>query len=71
MLAPAQHLRLLHLNRSLPCKFRQPTYAIPQNAEQVAQQALGASERAWQDGIRRQQLELLLPLIGASDIDDW
>ena len=54
-----------------PCCRRQPTYPIPQNAEQVAQQALGACQRAWKDGVKRQQLELLLPLIGASDIDDW
>ena len=58
-------------NQSLHCKFRQPAYAIPQNAEQVAQQALKSCERAWHDGVRRQQLELLLPLIGATDIDDW
>lgn len=51
--------------------LRQPNYPIPQNAEQVAQQALAACQRAWKDGVRRQQLELLLPLIGASDIDDW
>ena len=27
--------------------------------------------RAWQAGIRRQRIELLLPLIGATDLDDW
>ncbi len=27
--------------------------------------------RAWQAGIRRQRVELLLPLIGATDLDDW
>ncbi len=27
--------------------------------------------RAWQAGVRRQRVELLLPLIGATDLDDW
>jgi len=30
-----------------------------------------AAVRAWQAGIRRQRVELLLPLIGATDLDDW
>jgi hypothetical protein len=34
-------------------------------------QALGACQRAFKDGVRRQRLELLLPLIGATDLDDW
>ena len=50
---------------------RQKVYAIPQNAEQVSQQALAASLRAYADGKSRQRLELLLPLIGATDLDDW
>jgi len=37
----------------------------------VVDQALLAVQRAWADGIRRQSLELLLPLIGATDLDDW
>ena len=62
---------LTHLVYATCLHLRQPSYPIPQNAEQVAQQALAACQRAWKDGVRRQQLELLLPLIGASDIDDW
>lgn len=50
---------------------RQKVYAVPQNAEQVSQQALAASLRAHADGKLRQRLELLLPLIGATDLDDW
>ena len=50
---------------------RQKVYAVPQNAEQVSQQALAASLRAHADGKSRQRLELLLPLIGATDLDDW
>lgn len=34
-------------------------------------QAVTAIEAAWKDGIKRQRLELLLPLIGATDLDDW
>lgn len=30
-----------------------------------------AIEAAWQAGIKRQRIELLLPLIGATDLDDW
>ncbi len=44
---------------------------LPKGPEQVVDQALGAVQRAWADGIRRQSLELLLPLIGATDLDDW
>ena len=33
--------------------------------------AQAAAVRAWQAGIRRQRIELLLPLIGATDLDDW
>jgi hypothetical protein len=34
-------------------------------------QAVTAIETAWQAGIKRQRIELLLPLIGATDLDDW
>jgi hypothetical protein len=30
-----------------------------------------AIETAWQAGVKRQSVELLLPLIGATDLDDW
>ncbi|DBA95240.1 hypothetical protein WJX82_003981 [Trebouxia sp. C0006] len=52
-------------------EIEQPTHRIPQDADSVAQQALAACQRAFKAGVRRQQLELLLPLIGATDIDDW
>ena len=44
---------------------------MPKSPEEVVDQALGAIRRAFRDGIARQQIELLLPLIGATDIDDW
>ncbi|PNH01740.1 hypothetical protein TSOC_012349 [Tetrabaena socialis] len=45
--------------------------AIPEGPAQQTQQAVQAIESAWRSGVRRQQLELLLPLIGATDLDDW
>ncbi|KAG2447762.1 hypothetical protein HYH02_007220 [Chlamydomonas schloesseri] len=44
---------------------------IPDGPAQQAQQAAQAIEAAWRDGIKRQRLELSLPLIGATDLDDW
>mmetsp|Transcript_15529 Transcript_15529/g.40161 ORF Transcript_15529/g.40161 Transcript_15529/m.40161 type:complete len:325 (-) Transcript_15529:184-1158(-) len=44
---------------------------VPNGPEQTAQQALAACKLAYADGIRRQRVELLLPLIGATDLDDW
>lgn len=44
---------------------------LPKGPEQVVEQAMLAVQRAWQDGVKRQSLELLLPLIGATDLDDW
>jgi hypothetical protein len=44
---------------------------LPGGPEQTAQQALAACRRAFEAGIRRQRVELLLPLIGATDLDDW
>eukprot|EP00775_Hariotina_reticulata_P010382 gene10382-10540_t len=41
-----------------------------QGVEQV-KQAVAAVEAAWKDGVKQQRLELLLPLIGATDLDDW
>jgi hypothetical protein len=46
-------------------------YPLPANAEETAQQARAAAQRAWESGIKRQRIELLLPLIGATDLDDW
>lgn len=46
-------------------------YPLPANAEETAQQARAAVQRAWQAGVKRQRVDLLLPLIGATDLDDW
>ena len=34
-------------------------------------QAVSASTAAYKAGVKLQKLELLLPLIGATDLDDW
>lgn len=44
---------------------------MPANSERIAQEARAAVQRAWKAGIKRQRLDLLLPLIGATDLDDW
>ncbi|KAG2492415.1 hypothetical protein HYH03_009358 [Edaphochlamys debaryana] len=44
---------------------------LPEGPAQQVQQAVQAIEAAWRDGVKRQRLELLLPLIGATDLDDW
>ncbi len=56
---------------TLPGHMRRPRQYVPKGPEEVVDQALGAIRRAFQDGITRQQVELLLPLIGATDLDDW
>lgn len=40
-------------------------------ADVQVNQAVAAIEAAWKAGIKRQRIELLLPLIGATDLDDW
>ncbi|CAD7700526.1 unnamed protein product [Ostreobium quekettii] len=44
---------------------------LPRSPEETVQQALQASRSAFQDGVGRQLVEMPLPLIGATDLDDW
>lgn len=67
-----------HNNRVSPRRISAESQAItsakqylPRGPEELIDQALGACQRAFADGITRQRLELLLPLIGATDLDDW
>lgn len=39
---------------------------VPRSSTETVQQAVAACERAWADGKKRQRVELLLPLIGAT-----
>ena len=50
---------------------RERVWPIPSNSAATAQEARAAVQRAWKAGIKRQRIELLLPLIGATDLDDW
>lgn len=68
------HILVQYIEGELPSSaplYRRPGQYLPRSADEVVDQALQACRRAYADGIRRQQLELLLPLIGATDIDDW
>lgn len=44
---------------------------IPRGPSETVQQAAAACKRAFEAGVLRQRVELLLPLIGATDLDDW
>lgn len=44
---------------------------IPASPEETVDQAASATRAAWMNGVSRQCVELLLPLIGATDLDDW
>eukprot|EP00471_Norrisiella_sphaerica_P000426 CAMPEP_0184487956 /NCGR_PEP_ID=MMETSP0113_2-20130426/10436_1 /TAXON_ID=91329 /ORGANISM="Norrisiella sphaerica, Strain BC52" /LENGTH=239 /DNA_ID=CAMNT_0026870399 /DNA_START=383 /DNA_END=1102 /DNA_ORIENTATION=- len=44
---------------------------IPRDSDETANQAFEAVNEGFKDGKTRQQVELLLPLIGATDLDDW
>jgi hypothetical protein len=44
---------------------------VPTTPEQQVNQAVSAVLAAWKDGVSKQRVELLLPLIGATDLDDW
>lgn len=44
---------------------------LPQKPADIIDQAFTSCSRAYEDGILRQRVELVLPLIGATDLDDW
>ena len=45
--------------------------SLPLNTKEQIEQAAGAIEAALRDGKTTQAIELNLPLIGATDLDDW
>ncbi|MEW5314631.1 MAG: hypothetical protein WDW38_006110 [Sanguina aurantia] len=55
----------------MPPLHRSRLLAVPESPNQQVAQAAAAIEAAWRDGIQMQTVELLLPLIGATDLDDW
>lgn len=46
-------------------------WPLPTTSDLSVEQARGACQRAIADGKKRLQIDLLLPLIGATDLDDW
>ncbi|GLJ51696.1 hypothetical protein SUGI_1098740 [Cryptomeria japonica] len=50
---------------------RRRQYSLPVTLEESVNQAKLACRYAIKDGLTRLQLEVLLPLIGATDLDDW
>jgi hypothetical protein len=45
--------------------------SFPQGTAEIVKQCYQATKKAYMAGVRRQRIELILPLIGATDIDDW
>jgi len=67
-----QHIRSIRPRLSVRAEaIEAQPYNVPENPESTARQALDAVKRALKDGVYRQRIELMLPLIGATDLDDW
>eukprot|EP00963_Diacronema_lutheri_P010348 scaffold1019_cov338-Pavlova_lutheri.AAC.25 len=47
------------------------TVPVPEQPEIQVSQAVGAVRRAWEEGNGKQTVELLLPVTGATELDDW
>jgi hypothetical protein len=47
------------------------TVPLPEKAQEQCIQAAEAIKSAYRAGVKRQCVQLLLPLIGATDLDDW
>ncbi|GBG77440.1 hypothetical protein CBR_g23889 [Chara braunii] len=46
-------------------------WPLPRTSQESVDQAIGACKAAIADGLTRLQVEILLPLIGPTDLDDW
>lgn len=44
---------------------------VPTSAQETVEQATSVVLRAYNEGITRQRVQFLLPLIGATELDDW
>ncbi|WIA29393.1 hypothetical protein OEZ86_011897 [Tetradesmus obliquus] len=70
---------VVHSSSAEHCLVRLTEYGLHEAGEALAavqskravNQAVAAIQAAWKAGIKRQRIELLLPLIGATDLDDW
>jgi len=57
--------------RFIVCNSTQRPVLVPQNPGQQSEQAAASITAAFKDGLTRQRVELSLPLIDATDLDDW
>ena len=48
-----------------------PKQALPRGPNETVSAAAAACLRALEAGVKRQRVEMLLPLVGATAIDDW
>jgi hypothetical protein len=46
-------------------------FDIPSSADAAVRQSIDAIKSAYQSGVARQRIDVLLPLVGATDLDDW
>ena len=44
---------------------------LPSSSNDIVDQAFASVKASWEAGAKRQRIELVLPLIGATDLDDW
>ncbi|KAL4527499.1 hypothetical protein Ndes2526A_g08718 [Nannochloris sp. 'desiccata'] len=44
---------------------------LPTSSNDIVDQAYASVKTSWEAGAKRQRVELVLPLIGATDLDDW
>eukprot|EP00210_Caulerpa_lentillifera_P002215 g2129.t1 len=60
-----------HRNRLKAGREVSRSFSVPESPEDAADQAVQASRVAWQEGIKKQRIDFLPPLTGATDLDDW
>lgn len=72
-LARAAHpsRRLSRARASASSSSRPLEPRIPRSSEEQVEQAVASILRAFRDGCAVQRVEILLPLIGATELDDW
>ena len=68
---PARNHRRAHVFRCKASSAREDAPSFPQGTAEIVKQCYQATKKAYMAGVKRQRIELILPLIGATDIDDW
>ena len=64
------HLRTRAATGAEPSTRVKP-FEIPSGAEAATRQSIEAIKAAYKAGVQRHRIDALLPLIGATDLDDW